>query len=246
MNNIKLLLEYDGTNYHGFQRQVEKHGPTIQGVLEATLGQIVKHDVALIMAGRTDAGVHALGQVVNFHSNTRIPMDKLPKALNSLLPRDIRIKHAEIVDENFNARFSAQWKRYCYTINNAPIASVFSRLYTWHVPQPLDLEAMSAAAALMVGRRDFRAFCAAGSPVKNFVRNLTVCSVGQEEPLIRVTCQADGFLYNMVRIICGTLVDIGKGKIATEEITEILASQQRARGGMTAPPQGLCLEYVQY
>lgn len=246
MHNIKLIVEYDGTNYHGFQRQPDFHGPTLQGTLEAKLEQITGHPVNLAMAGRTDAGVHALGQVVNFRSTTRVPMDKMPKALNSLLPRDIRVKHAETVAEDFNARFSARWKRYIYTIDNSQIASVFTRLYSYHVPQPLNILAMQYAACLMQGKHNFKAFCATGSPVKSYVRNLMKCEIGHEGSLIRITCEADGFLYNMVRIISGTLVDVGKGKIDADAIPEILESGQRAQGGVTAPPQGLCLMHVEY
>ncbi len=246
MKNIKLIVEYDGTNYHGFQRQPEFHGPTIQGVLEDRLSRITEQKVKLAVAGRTDAGVHALGQVVNFNSPTQIPMEKLPKAVNSLLPYDVRVKHAETVQANFNARFSAVWKRYCYTIYNSSIASVFHRLYSLHVPQPLDVASMMKAAKLMEGRRDFRAFCAAGSPVKDFVRNLIRCEVQQEGPFIRIICEADGFLYNMVRIISGTLVDVGMARIDPLKIPEILESKDRVKGGATAPPQGLCLVHVEY
>ncbi len=246
MNNIKLIVEYDGTAYHGFQRQPEFHGPTIQGLLEDRLSKLTKAEVKLSMAGRTDRGVHALGQVVNFFSEMKIPLDKMPKAINSILPHDIRVKEAQVVPQNFNARFSAKWKRYRYTIYNAPIASVFDRLYTFHVPQPLDISAMAEAARLMVGRKNFRAFCAAGSPISNFVRNLTKCEVSQEGAFIRITCEADGFLYNMVRIISGTLVGVGKGQIPSNEIAAIIESKERVMGGVTAPPEGLCLMHVEY
>ncbi|HWJ02089.1 MAG TPA: tRNA pseudouridine(38-40) synthase TruA [Verrucomicrobiae bacterium] len=246
MRNIKLLLEYDGTQYHGFQRQPEFHGPTIQGTLEDRLSKITNQPVTLTMAGRTDAGVHALGQVVNFFSETKIPMDKLPKAVNSLLPYDIRVKYAAHVADDFNARFSAVWKRYCYTVYNYQVASVFNRLYAYHVPQTLNFEHMVEAARMMEGKRDFRAFCAAGSPVKNFVRTLMKCELTRDNEVIRIVCEADGFLYNMVRIISGTLLDVGKGRLAPGDIPGILESGDRATGGVTAPPQGLCLLHVQY
>jgi tRNA pseudouridine38-40 synthase len=246
MNNIKLVVEYDGTAYHGFQRQPEFHGPTVQGILEDRLSKITESEVKMFMAGRTDKGVHAIGQVVNFLSPTKLPMEKMPKAANSVLPYDIRVKLAEFASEDFNARFSAKSKRYCYTIYNSSIASVFDRLYTFHVPKPLNVDAMAHAASLMVGRRDFTAFCATGTPVKNFVRNLTKCEITQEGAIIRITCEADGFLYNMVRIISGTLVDVGKGRFQSTDIPDILASKQRVRGGATAPAQGLCLMHVEY
>lgn len=246
MKNIKLLIEYDGTCYHGFQRQPEFHGPTIQGILEERLRNITAENVKLAAAGRTDAGVHALGQVVNFHSDTRIPLDKLPKAVNSLLPYDIRVKRADYVPETFNARFSACCKRYRYSVYNSTISSAFHRLYSYHVPQVLNVEDMREGARLMVGRKDFRAFCASGSPIKDFVRTLTHCEVRQEGPLITIDCQGDGFLYNMVRIISGTLLDIGKGRIKPSEIPGIISSQDRTLGGVTAPSHGLCLMHVEY
>ncbi|MDA8442225.1 MAG: tRNA pseudouridine(38-40) synthase TruA [Peptococcaceae bacterium] len=246
MQNIKLTLEYDGTCYHGFQRQPDFHGPTIQGVLESKLELITKTEVRVAMAGRTDAGVHARGQVVNFFSPTKIPMDKLPKAVNSVLPYDIRVKQAEIVPDDFHARFSAQWKRYIYTIYNNQFVSVFNRLFVFHVPQALNVPAMRAAAQAMVGTRDFTAFCAAGSPVKNFVRNLMTCEVRQAGPEISIICEADGFLYNMVRIISGTLVDVGKGRIKPAAIPQMIEAGDRKTCGITAPPQGLCMDYVHY
>ena len=246
MNNIKLILEYDGTSYHGFQRQADFHGQTVQGTLETNLAIITEQPVSLVLAGRTDAGVHALGQVVNFRSTTQIPMDKFPKAANSLLPYNIRLRHAEIVPNDFSARFSADWKRYCYTIYNHPTSSVFHRLYSYHIPQPLNIENMIEAGRLMQGKRDFQAFCAAGSPAKNFVRDLKKCEVSQDGPFIRIVCEADGFLYKMVRNISGTLVDVGKGRILLENIPEIMESKDRTRAGITAQPQGLCLMHVEY
>lgn len=246
MKNIKLNVEYDGTNYHGFQRQEEFHGPTIQGVLEERLETVTREKVRLTAAGRTDAGVHALEQVVNFYSDTRVPLDKMPKAINSLLPYDIRVKKAEYVEDDFSARFSALGKRYCYTIFNGRIASVFHRLYSYHVPQKLNITAMQEGARLMLGRHDFRTFCAAGSPAKDFVRNLTICRVDINGDLITINCEADGFLYKMVRIISGTLIEVGKGKIEPEDMPEIITSFDRNRARVTAPPQGLCLMRVDY
>lgn len=246
MRNIRLTVAYDGTLYHGFQRQPEFHGPTIQGTLEAVWKKLVDEDVTLNTAGRTDTGVHAAGQVVNFCTSARIPVDKIPKAFNSLLPRDIRILAAEIMPEEFHARYSARWKRYEYRIDNRPIPDVFTRLYALHEPIPLDLKKMQEAAKYLEGRHNFKAFSAAGGVSKTFERTLYVCRIEDEDQYLRITCIGDGFLYNMVRIISGTLLYVGKGRIQPDEIPDILLSQDRKRGGVTALAQGLTLSYVHY
>ncbi len=246
LRNVRLKLAYDGTQYHGFQRQPEFHGPTIQGTLEAVWKKLVEEEVTLNTAGRTDTGVHAAGQVVNYSTSVRIPDNKIPKAFNSLLPRDIRILEAETVSEDFQARFSARWKRYDYWIDNRSIPDVFSRLYSLHEPVPLNLQWMQEAATYLEGTHNFKAFSSAGGNSKTFERTLYVCRVKQENGLLRVTCIGDGFLYNMVRIIVGTLVFVGKGRIKPREIPDILLSQNRRRGGPTALAQGLTLSYVHY
>ena len=246
MRNIRLKLAYDGTHYHGFQRQPEFHGPTIQGTLEAVWKKLVEEEVTLNTAGRTDTGVHAAGQVVNYSTSVRIPDHKIPKAFNSLLPRDIRILEAQTAPEDFHARFSARWKRYDYWIDNRSIPDVFSRLYALHEPVPLNLQRMQEAATYLEGRHNFKAFSSAGGTSKTFERTLYVCRVEQENGLLRVTCIGDGFLYNMVRILVGTLVFVGKGRIKPEEIPDILLSQNRRLGGPTALALGLTLSYVHY
>ncbi|BAE82305.1 tRNA pseudouridine(38-40) synthase TruA [Desulfitobacterium hafniense] len=244
--NICLKVAYDGTYYHGFQRQPEFHGPTIQGTLEAVWAKLVEEEVTLNTAGRTDTGVHAAGQVVNFRTGARIPVDKIPKAFNSLLPRDIRILAAQEAAENFHARFSAKWKRYDYRIDNHPVADVFTRLYSLHEPVRLDWQRMQQGAQYLVGRHNFKAFSAAGGTSKTFERTLYLCQVAENQGHLRITCIGDGFLYNMVRIIAGTLVYVGKNRIQPGEIPDILASLDRKRGGVTATPQGLTLSYVHY
>lgn len=246
MRNIRLTVSYDGTAYHGFQRQPEFHGPTIQGNLESVWKKLVGQDVTLNTAGRTDTGVHAMGQVVNFLTTVPIPDEKLPKAFNSLLPRDIRILEAHTVPEEFHARYSAQWKRYDYKIDNRTIADVFTRLYSLHEPIPLRVEKMKRAAELLEGKHNFKAFSSAGGVTKTFVRNLYVCRIRKEEGLIHITCIGDGFLYNMVRIIVGTLINVGKGWLQPEEIPDILQSMDRKRAGITARARGLTLSYVHY
>jgi tRNA pseudouridine38-40 synthase len=246
MRNILLRLAYDGTNYHGFQRQPDEHGLTIQGELETVWKKLFAEEIRVVTAGRTDTGVHAAGQVVNLRSEARIPQDKIPKALNSLLPPDIRILEARDVHEGFNARTSAKWKRYDYRIDNGRIPNVFTRRYMLHEPVPLDIVKMQQAAVYLEGRHNFMTFAAAGSSAKSFVRTLSHCKVKRQENLITITCIGNGFLYNMVRIIAGTLLYVGKGKIEPETIPHILDSGKRAEAGQTAPASGLTLTMVHY
>lgn len=246
MRNIRLTVSYDGTAYHGFQRQPEFHGPTIQGTLETVWKKLAGEEVTLNTAGRTDRGVHATGQVVNFLTEACIPDEKLPKAINSLLPRDIRILGAQTVSEEFHARYSARWKRYDYKIDNRPIADVFTRLYSLHEPIPLRVEKMQRAAHLLEGAHNFKAFSSAGGVTKTFVRNLYVCRIQEEGGILKITCIGNGFLYNMVRIIAGTLINVGKGWLQPEEMPDILQSMDRKRAGITARARGLTLSYVHY
>jgi tRNA pseudouridine38-40 synthase len=246
MRNIRLLLAYDGTNYHGFQRQHQTQGPTIQGTIETVWEELVEEKVTIAMAGRTDAGVHAAGQVVNFMTEARIPEEKIPKAFNSLLPKDIRILKAECVPDDFNARWDARWKRYDYQIDNHPILNVFKRLYAAHEPIPLDVTKMQRASRYLEGHHNFKTFAAAGGDSKTFERTIYRCKVRKEHQLIVVSCVGDGFLYHMVRIMVGTLMDVGKGRIKPEEIPDILASQERKRARIIAPAHGLTLTFVNY
>ncbi len=246
MRNIRLRLAYDGTNYHGFQRQEKTHGPTIQGTLESTWMRLVEEEVTLATAGRTDAGVHASGQVVNFMTLARIPDEKIPKAFNSLLPRDIRVLQADSVPDDFSARRSARWKRYDYCLDNHRIPDVFQRLYAAHVPVPLNLEKMQRAASFLEGRHNFKTFAAAGGESKTFVRTIYRCQVKEDHQFLKISCVGDGFLYHMVRIIAGTLMDVGKGRILAEDIPEIIASQERSRAREIAPAHGLTLAHVNY
>ncbi|HHW42884.1 tRNA pseudouridine(38-40) synthase TruA [Desulfofundulus thermobenzoicus] len=248
MRNIKLTIAYDGTNYHGFQEQRGTGLVTIQEVLEKCLSRLAGRPVRVIGAGRTDAGVHARGQVVNFDAaGWGIPAGKIVLALNGVLPPDMAALHAEEVPPGFHARFSARTKTYRYTIYNSRIPSPFWRLYSYFVPRPLDVAAMKQAAAHLVGRHDFASFQAAGSPVKDTVRTLFEAAVEREgEEVIHLVFRGDGFLYNMVRIMVGTLVEVGLHKRDPVEVTTILAARNRVLAGPTVPPQGLCLERVEY
>lgn len=244
MRNIKLVLEYDGTAYCGFQRQ---NGlPTIQAELERAVAVITKSPANVIGAGRTDAGVHARGQVVNFRTSARMPAEKFVPALNSVLPADIRVLSAEEVPWEFHARYDACGKTYEYTIDTRPVPSVFLRNYAYHVPLALDLAAMRRGCGHIVGRHDFRSFAAACGGAKTFTREVKRCALEAEEGLVRITVEADGFLYNMVRIIVGTLILVGTGKLAPDDVARIRDAHDRRLAGPTAPAKGLCLVRVDY
>lgn len=242
--NVKILLEYDGTAYSGWQRQ--KNALSIQEVLETAISSITDENIHVIGSGRTDAGVHALGQVANFKTNTRIPIEKLPYAINSKLPKDIVVKHAEKVPEDFHARFSAKSKIYTYTIYNSQFPSPLLRNYSYFCSKPLDINAMKRAAQVLIGTHDFKAFMASGSPVKSTVRHIQRLEVVRNGDIVRLEIEANGFLYNMVRIIAGTLLDVGIGKIDADEMTSIIKSKDRFCAGKTLAPQGLCLVKVIY
>ncbi|MCF6097633.1 tRNA pseudouridine(38-40) synthase TruA [Thermovorax subterraneus] len=242
--NVKILLEYDGSNYHGWQRQ--KNALTIQEVVEKAVFKVTGEKVKVIGAGRTDAGVHARGQVANFHTNCRIPVERLPYAINSHLPEDIAVKGAQVVPDDFHARYSAKSKVYSYTIYNAPFPSPLMRKYSYFYPYTLDVGAMQEAAKAFVGVHDFAAFRASGSSVKSSVRNVIRLEVRKASNVITIEVEADGFLYNMVRIIAGTLLEVGSGKLAPEEIPFVISSRDRERAGITLPAHGLCLEKVVY
>ncbi len=246
MRNICLILAYDGTGYHGFQRQQAAYGPTVQGTLEKIWQVLTKEEISISTAGRTDAGVHAAGQVVNFRSAVSIPAENIAKAFNSLLPREIRVLKAQDVTDDFHARLSAQWKRYDYLIDNKRILDVFKRLYTLHEPLKLDTESMKSAALLLEGRHNFRFFAASGGSSRTFERNLYCCRVQKKEDLLRLICIGDGFLYKMVRIIAGTLLQVGKGRLDVTEIPQLLVLQERKQVPVVAPAQGLTLTYVHY
>ncbi|MDN5346980.1 MAG: tRNA pseudouridine38-40 synthase [Clostridia bacterium] len=246
MPYLKVILAYEGTNYCGWQAQPDEHGPSVQGTVEKALKKLTGEEIRVTAAGRTDAGVHARGQVISFATGSKIPLERWPLALNAVLPPDIAALRAEEVGPEFHARYSAHSKTYRYTILNSPLRDVFWRRFSWHIRQPLNIEVMEEALAYLKGQHDFRAFCAAGSPVKNFVRTIKDARLRKEGCLINLDIKADGFLYHMARIIAGTLVEVGQGRLKAEAIPEILASRDRGRAGPTAPPHGLCLMEVEY
>lgn len=242
--NYKLTIAYDGTEYHGWQRQ--KNGITVQEIMEDATQRLFGKKTDVTGCSRTDAGVHAKEYVCSFSGETTIPTDKIHVVLNTFLPEDIRAYSCEEVSGDFNARFCAIKKAYEYKILNASVNDPNLRRSVWHYPIALNLEEMKKAASFLEGKHDFAAFCAAGSVVKSTVRNLYSLSVNKEGDIITIRAEGDGFLYNMVRIIAGTLVYVGNGKLTCGDVREYLLKKDRRLMGITAPPQGLTLVEVTY
>jgi len=242
---IKMVLQYDGTAYHGWQRQRQE--PTIQSVMEEKIRTITGGFSTLIASGRTDAGVHAFGQVCHFLTDSTIAPEALRKGLNSLLPDDILIKEVEDAPAHFHARYSAKSKVYEYRILNTPQPDPFLRFYSWHVPYKLDLGAIRECLTLLSGEHDFSSFRSSGSENMNPTREMILAELrAPEDGILRFFFEADGFLRHMVRNMVGTLVDAGKGKWGAEEFKRIFESRDRQRAGVKSPPQGLYLVKVRY
>ncbi len=245
MSNIKIVIEYDGTNYHGWQCQGNL--PTVQKTIEDGIEKITKEKVRITGAGRTDAGVHAMGQVANFLTETKLDPETLRKALNSTTPDDISIIGAESVPDNFHAQFSSKSKIYEYRIFNKPYRSALQRNRIWHVPEKLDLKKMKEAVAFLRGDHDFSVFAAADITVKNTVRTVKKCEIKRtREGIILFEIEANGFLKRMVRMITGTLVETARGKLSSEGFGQILRGGRKTKNVLTAPPQGLFLKKVVY
>ena len=244
MKRILLTVEYDGTNYAGWQRQI--NGLAVQQVLEEALQKATKERIVVTGASRTDAGVHALGQSVHFDTESRIPPEKYPFVLNTMLPRDVRVHSGREVPEGFHARFMTCGKRYTYRIVNSRHASAIRRNTHVHVPLPLDLAPMQEAAKLLLGTHDYAAFQAAGGTAKTTVRTITSAELTRFGDEIILTVEGDAFLYNMVRIIAGTLIEIGLGRRKVDAFSEAYDTLDRLSLGVTAPPQGLELTHVYY
>lgn len=244
MRNIKLTIQYDGKAYHGWQTQ--KNAITVQDVMEKAIFKLCGAKPRLIGCSRTDTGVHAEKFVCNFTSETKIPCDKLPFALNTHLPEDVICLLAEDADMDFHSRYSAKKKCYTYYIQNSKFPDVFKINYAWHFPYKLDIEKMKKAAEAFLGEHDFIGFAASGFTVKTTVRAIYSLDVEKQGDLIKITVCGNGFLYNMVRIIAGTLCFAGCGKINPEDMADIIASRDRKRAGITAPPEGLFLTEVFY
>jgi tRNA pseudouridine38-40 synthase len=244
MRNIKLTLCYDGTDFHGWQRQPGLR--TVEQVLQDALQQLTGQEVALTASGRTDAGVHALGQVAHFLTAARHSCDTFVRALNALLPPDVRVLSSEQVPQAFHATLDARSKRYRYVIDNAQIADPFTLRYAWHVPGSLDTLAMARAGRVLLGRHDFHSFETDWPNRSSSVRHLFDLTVERAGSVVTLEVEADGFLYNMVRSITGTLTLVGAGKRPEEWVAEVLAACSREKAGPTAPPHGLYLFKVRY
>lgn len=253
MRNIKLVIEYEGTNYAGWQEQrvkdlSTKAGPlpTIQACVKGAVEKVVGEDVVLYGASRTDAGVHALGQAANFRTSSSLPVEKFVPAINFYLPPDIVIRSAEDVSEDFHAQFSARSKVYSYTVFNDRVPCALNRNLSYRYSYPLDIERMKEASKCLIGRRDFNAFSVKSSENNNGVRTIKSFNITQQDRYIRFEVEADGFLYKMIRGIVGTLLLVGRGKLSVEEFRHILDSRDRRLAGPTAPARGLTLIKVNY
>jgi tRNA pseudouridine38-40 synthase len=246
MRNIKLTIEYDGTNYHGWQMQSGSGRPTIQETLERALSALTEEAVTTYSSGRTDAGVHALGHVANFKTSSTIPAPAWAPAVNHLLPADIRVVASEEAADDFHARFSALGKTYRYRILCRRVPTALYRNYAWHVNVPLDIPNMRKSLECLVGRHDFSSFQGSGCTAKSPVRTVRDLSLTQTENFLDIAIEADAFLQYMVRNITGTAVDVGLGRFSPEDMIAVLESRDRKKAGRTAPPQGLYLVKVTY
>lgn len=244
MKRVKLTIAYDGTNYCGWQ--IQPNGITVEEVVNRELSRLLKEDIRVIGASRTDSGVHALGNVAVFDTEARIPAEKVSFALNRSLPEDIVIQKSEEVPEDFHPRFCDSKKTYEYRIWNATFVQPSNRLYTYHVHDALDVEAMQRAAQLIVGEHDFASFCSVGAQVQSTVRTVYTVDVIKENELVTIRVTGAGFLYNMVRIIAGTLLQVGLGAKPAEWVKEVLEAKDRSKAGPTAPAQGLTLMKIEY
>jgi tRNA pseudouridine38-40 synthase len=244
MRRIKFTIEYNGAGYHGWQ--IQKDHRTVQGILQKALHDMLHHRVKVVGASRTDAGVHSMGQVAHFDTSRDIPVHNIQRGLNSLIPADMAVIWIEEVDQEFHARYSAVGKDYEYKCFLRPWKSPFMRKFAWHVPRNLDVTAMQQAARYIEGEHDFSSFrsasCAAASPV----RRLHSVTLTREQEILLITLSGTGFLQHMVRVITGTLVDIGSGRLSPEDMRIILESRDRSAASKTAPPDGLYLVKVYY
>jgi tRNA pseudouridine38-40 synthase len=245
---LKITLAYDGTDFAGWQIQPRRR--TVQGVVQTAVSKIAGESVQLVGSGRTDAGVHAVGQVASFETTSHRSCDVFQHALNAVLPDDVAVLAVDEAPPGFHARRSARRKRYRYVIHDGGARDVFARRYCWSLPYSLDESKMQRAAAALVGRHDFKSFQSTGAELQTSVRTLYASEVTRphagrpHEVLIEI--EADGFLYNMVRAITGTLVEVGRGGRCESSIPDVLAALDRSAAGRTAPPQGLCLLWVGY
>lgn len=244
MRNIRLTIEYDGTNYHGWQ--IQQNAVTVQGTLEKALSELIGEETGVIGCSRTDVGVHAYGQTANFFTDSSIPADKFSYAVNNKLPPDIVIQRSEEVGADFHSRYSSKGKKYRYIIYNNEQPSALQRSRAWHVKPSLDVDKMIMAAKYFEGEHDFAAFQATGGQVRSTVRTIYSMSVAKQGNSIILEVAGNGFLYNMVRIIAGTLAYVGMGKIGANAVPDIINGLDRTKAGITAPAHGLYLVEIFY
>ena len=244
MRTIKLIIQYDGTGYCGWQEQA--NGPSVQETVELALAKILGHRLRVQSSGRTDAGVHAVAMPAIFRTESTMPLKAFVNGVNSNLPEDIAIQSAEEVPEGFSVIGGARSKTYRYTVYNAPVRSPLNRRTSWHVREPLDLEAMRQAASHFVGEHDFAGFRAQNCTALTSRRRIDSVLIASSSPFVTIDVTGGGFLRYMVRIMAGTLVDVGKGRFRPEHVIDLLLHPDRKRGGVTAPPYGLCLHSVIY
>lgn len=244
MKRVKMIVAYDGTNYKGWQ--VQPNGITIEEVLNRKLSELLGEDIVVTGASRTDSGVHSLGNVAIFDTNTRMPADKIAFALNQRLPEDIVVQGSCEVPADWHPRYQNSRKTYEYRIMNRTFRMPTRRLDTYFYHYPLDVEKMKQAASYLVGEHDFKSFCAIGAQVKTTVRTIYACDVFSEDDVITIRVTGNGFLYNMVRIIAGTLIRVGGGDMPPEQMQEILAAHDRSAAGPTAPAHGLTMMGIEY
>ena len=246
IRNIRLTIEYDGARFFGWQSQRTEKRKTVQEEIEKAAYRLFGKKIKLVGAGRTDSGVHAKAHVANFKTASNLPLINIKRGLNNYLPKDIAVTAADEVKIDFHSRFDARGKLYRYTILNRKIRSPLLKRYTAFVSYDLNIDSMRKAARCLIGRKDFKSFQAAAKKEKSSIRTIKKLTIVSKPPLIEIYIQADGFLYNMVRNIVGTLIDVGRGRIKPEAVKEILSKKHRALAGQTAPARGLCLVRVYY
>lgn len=245
MRNLRMVIEYDGTRYRGWQKQKENVA-TIQEKIEKVLSKMANEEVQVIGCGRTDTGVHAENYIANFHTNSTFTNEDILNYLYEFLPEDIVVKSVTDVHERFHARYNAKAKTYVYTINNGKYRDVFNRKFTYHTDEELNLNSMMAAADILVGTHDFKSFTSLKSDNKSTVRTINYIDITKKEHIIKIEVNGDGFLLNMVRIIVGTLLEVGKGELKPSDVAKILEAKERAQAGPMAQAKGLCLKKVEY
>lgn len=242
--NHKITMMYNGFRYGGWQ--IQKNAVTVQEEAQKAFSTILRQPVELIGASRTDAGVHAMNYVANAFFDTDMDARRILSGVNAVLPEDIRVKSVEECDQAFHARYCAKSKTYMYMIDTSAYGDVFKKPYVWRFKYPLNFENMKKCVPFFCGRHDFSAFMSKGSQAKTFVREIFDCTLTRQDDLIVLKIRGDGFLYNMVRIIAGTLVSVGRGHLCWEDVPEIILSKERKRAGITAPPEGLMLMEIEY